>query len=616
MVTVRLASGRELEITDSKITYIKSSGDLGEITEVNSSYSWSMKFPKTPQNTQTLQGLGLVGSTSRRPYEKIYCDLLDNGMPIVKNGLLNIKETDKDYYGIYIQEGYVDFLRDIKTDTLGQAIDLTDLDHVRDLGTIISTFGGSEPYIYLIADFNGGYLANISDTTNMDVLYMIPFANVGYILDKIFDNYGWTYDMDAAIQAQINSRWMSYPSEIVYDDSTGTQAMEADGTNIPLINQTNGPFLYDVILPNRTLDPAYFLSGSPSQFIAQQDGNYQFTLLISGHVTHQGGVSAFQNRIYINGVYKYFIGNSNDNTPYTLQIPLFSGDVVMFVGYANYGDQQVFMTSGDVTAIYLQQGQVSFTRAFIKYKVSDFLKEILTRFSLTPFVDSKERNIEFLTLDERLNADIVDWSDKHAGRVSETYLYRNYAQNNYFRHKYHRDGDDYNDGNIQIPNENLEVDKDLFQSQSYSPDEQFTVFLDSDTPYEVPKMRMFDVEIKEEGATLVATYTRLKDRFYFASAAPLNRDIYIDGFIQDDAPVASVGPSLFSNIIADKYSQFSRITTNAKVHSIKLALSQVDILHLDLKKKYYFAQEAGYYILNRLKWVSGELSTGEFLRIE
>ena len=52
MVTVQLYTGQILEAKDADITYVKTAGDLGELTSVNSSYSWTMKFPKTPQNTR------------------------------------------------------------------------------------------------------------------------------------------------------------------------------------------------------------------------------------------------------------------------------------------------------------------------------------------------------------------------------------------------------------------------------------------------------------------------------------------------------------------------------------------------------------------------------------
>ena len=186
MVTVQLYdTGQILEAKDAKITYVKTAGDLGELTSVNSSYSWSMKFPKTPQNTQVLDGLGLVGSGSRKPYEKIYCNLLDNGFPITVKGLLNIRETN-DEYGIYIQEGFIDFLKDITNDTIGENLDLSPLDHTRDYSTIIDSFDLSLPYAYLVADVNGGYLLNEDDTTNLDPEYMVPYANVGYLWDLIF----------------------------------------------------------------------------------------------------------------------------------------------------------------------------------------------------------------------------------------------------------------------------------------------------------------------------------------------------------------------------------------------------------------------------------------------
>src|SRR5690606_3688676 len=175
MVTVQLYTGQILEAKYADITYVKTAGDLGELTSVNSSYSWTMKFPKTPQNTQALDGLGLVGSGSRRPYEKIYCNLLDNGYPIAIKGLLNVKETREDY-NIFIQEGFVDFLKDIKNSTIGESLDLSELDHTRNYESIVGSFGLNLPYAYLVADVNGGYLLNEANTTNLDPNYMAPYA--------------------------------------------------------------------------------------------------------------------------------------------------------------------------------------------------------------------------------------------------------------------------------------------------------------------------------------------------------------------------------------------------------------------------------------------------------
>ena len=227
MVNIQIYGTNDfLESKDSKITYIKTSGDLSDISKVNSSFSWSLKFPKSPNNTRVLGGLGLVGSTSSVPYNKVYCNLLDNGLPIVQKGILNIKSTKGDYYNIYIQEGFVDFLRDIKTDTLSD-LDLSELDHQRDYTTINNSLDLSLPYAYLIADVNGAFNPDQNNTTNLRSAFMSPFANVGHIWDLIFDNYGWSYEINANTLQSIRDTWMSYPSEIVLDNQLNQNVIDS-----------------------------------------------------------------------------------------------------------------------------------------------------------------------------------------------------------------------------------------------------------------------------------------------------------------------------------------------------------------------------------------------------
>src|SRR5690606_20647669 len=216
MVAIQIyETNRELEILDPSITYVKTAGDLGSITDINSSYSWTFKIPKSPQNTEELEGLGLVGSGSRKPYQKVYVNLLDNGFPIVIKGILNIQNTPDDFYNAYVQEGFIDFIKDINNKTIGEGLDLTDLDHTRNYETIVDSFDLSLPYAYLIADVNGAYLNNVSNTINLNPLYMAPYANAGYLFDLIFSTYGWTFGASQAVIDSINNTWMSYPSEVV-----------------------------------------------------------------------------------------------------------------------------------------------------------------------------------------------------------------------------------------------------------------------------------------------------------------------------------------------------------------------------------------------------------------
>ena len=83
----------------------------------------------------------------------------------------------------------------------------------------------------------------------------------------------------------------------------------------------------------------------------------------------------------------------------------------------------------------------------------------MTREALTVFVDSENRVVKFLTLTERFEQNVTDWSNRYIDRKNETYTYSKYGQNNLLKHKYQDELSDFNDGNINVNNENLEEEK-------------------------------------------------------------------------------------------------------------------------------------------------------------
>lgn len=627
MVTIQIYdTGQVLEAKDAKITYVKTAGDLGELTRVNSSYSWTMKFPKTPNNTQVLDGLGLVGSGSRKPYEKIYCNLLDNGFPITVKGLLNIKETT-DEYGIYVQEGFIDFLKDITNDTVGGNLDLSPLDHTRDYSTITGSFNLSLPYAYLVADVNGGYLLNQNDTTNLNSEYMAPYANVGYIWDLIFSTYGWSFSFNNDVRDNIDNLWMSYPSEIVFSDEDAVVIGQLSASNsygVPIGgSRKNQGIVFDTV----TLDNTYIIPTNTNgrEFTIQQNGNYKISFDSLGDVRLEdqyGNITqtTYKNYIYINGQRVLSTaGSDSDDTMVTeVQMQLNQGDVIQLGAYvlSTELDTSVQVDTANMEISYLSQGEVSFTQALINYKISDFIKEIMTRESLTPFVDSDNRHIEFLTLKERVNYNVRDWSRWYSNRLSETYLYRDYAQNNYMRHQYDEDNEEFNDGNLPIDNANLDTEKTIYDSKSFSPSREFSTFSDNGNDYKVPRLKMFDAEVNDDDGVITIDYKFLKDRFFFVNHSMTTRDIYVDGNLVEGFPMVSVNGCVFKDIVNNKYDDFKSMVTDAKVHTIELSLPLSEVVTLDMREVIYFEQEASFYILNKLTYNTGSKSKAEFLRID
>ena len=628
MVTIEnLQTGKLLDFTDAKITYIKQVSEIGDVTKLNSSFSWAMKFPKTPNNTVQLDGLGIVNSVSEAPYIKNYFNVYDNGIVIVRKGLLSIKETANDYKA-YIQEGIIDFIKSISNDNIGEVIDLSELDHVNDVSTIVASFE-LNTYRYIIANYNGQPLANANGVTNLSPTALIPSINCEFLFNKIMAHYGWTYTGDL----DISNLWMTYPNATSYDD-TGDEVvgLTTIASNSSLFGSINPLLIQFVKWQSSTIDASFFeyvLGSDNTQYRCLATGNYKIVYNLSGFASQfsfpsTAGTFPFIGVILVNGVI-VFAGEPsdtlNENT-FVSQSPFNIGDIIQ-LGIVPFESPLAFQDIGVVLESNLSIFQVgvqdiNFSSALIKYKVKDFFKEIMIRGALTSFTDIDVKNIDFISLDNRIDADVIDFSDKYIRRKKESYLYESYAQHNLIKHKYDVDGDDYDDGDLLANNKNLNIEKTLYEGKSHAPLEDLVTYDGVSYPeYQVNNFKMFDVDIKEDPNTgdLLATYKALKNRFYFMESEFRDDDISILGVLQNGFPIAKINAVSYKSIVGEKYSKINQLIGQTKIHDIELAMASFDVATLDLKKVYYFSQENAYYLLNSLKYVSDEKSVGEFILI-
>jgi hypothetical protein len=236
---------------------------------------------------------------------------------------------------------------------------------------------------------------------------------------------------------------------------------------------------------------------------------------------------------------------------------------------------------------------------------------------MTPVPDVRTKSMHFVTMDERLNADIVDWSSKYLERIGERYVYKSYHQQNNFKHKYDQENDDHHDGKLVINNQNVPTEKDLYKSPTFAPLEELVEYKDANTSYFVNNFKMFDIETKEDPDTgdVLADYKALKDRFYIFNSENSTRTIYILGQQVNGFPVPTLNGNTLADVVQNKYVSIEEVLNNTKIHRIKLKMSQGELLALDLVKRYYFKQEQAIYLLNSIKWVSGEDAVGEFIKL-
>ena len=611
MVTVRIDStGDELDVIGN-VTFVKQISDIGDITKATSSYTWQLSFPKSPRNTMIFKGLGISGSTSTIPYDKIVCQILYNGQTVEPNGNLIITETVGDEYKGHVKAGIIDFLQDISNDKISDVIDLTSLNHLNTVANIINSFTANLPYKYIIAYYNGQKLPDESGITNLNPFALVPSISVEYLWNLIFEHYGWTYSGNF----DLSDTWMTYPEAISYEND-GSEVLDA---SYPVQTINSNP----AFIPNVTVNTIDndFVTQSGFNFYIQQTGNYRLSAEISGYTEYIGGIitAPFAYQIFVGGQpITNFV--TSDGATFDIQITATEGTLVSIYikKTLTYNFYRHRVTGGSLTIETLGVQEIDFSSALIKIKVKDFIKEIMVRNALTPFVDVENKAIRFRTLDERLTAPQKDWTKKYVkqGR-SEKYVYNQYAQKNIIKHKYNDPNEDWADGILLVDNENQPEEKELYKSFTYAPEDILVEYNGTNFPsYLVQNFKMFDVEVSEDPDTgdLIANYKQLKDRFYFIRSEQRIDDIYILGELAEEFPLA-VYSEVFADIVFEDYSNMNQLIDNAKILTIDLSLSLADVVMLDFYKRYYFEQEDAYFILNSLNWKPNELTSGEFVKI-
>lgn len=633
--------GQFLDIKENeKVTYTIQVQDLADVSSVASSVTTSFKLPKTKNNYEALKSLSLPGDTSNLPYLKNVCKLYNFGTTLIDNGWLKINNSDEESFNVNIENGIIDFFKAIEGKTIGNDLDLTDTNHNKDLITVINSFERND-YTYIIADYNGlnTYLKGGVNYINVD--YLVPSLNSKYIWDKIFNSIGYTYSGSVFNSELFTNLWVTYPK---------APPTEADDDQLPdpvlrlSTNKTGnikfvGDLTYSIIefnLENVTTNDNDFLN---NKLIIKHTGTYNLKSIIYGYADYRitnnwGGEigsekSPLLPALRINGVIKLC---SND---YTLNLK--QGDIVEFLctWHGVSGDKYrkgrlkgIVFLGYDFKLYQISQQVVDFGSEFLDVSLSEFIKEIMMRFALTPFIDVESKHIKFLTLSERINTNNVkDWTDKFVKRTDEKYIYKDYAQRNWLKHKYNDENATFNNGFLSVSNQTLQPQKDLYSSKFYSFNNEITSFYDSD--FTNNSFPIWNREIKETinndttppTKTYEVNYKGLSNRFYFIRRNILPKTINIGSQllrIEETANnVAIVDTKNLSYSDVNNYKDFVKVLNDTRIHEIELFLNINDLLDLDLESLYYFSQENQYYILNRITIdLTNNINKGEFIRVK
>lgn len=684
--------------------------DIASVNSVNSSFTTSFDVPRTQNNVKALEGLGLASDMSRAPYTKINADLIVDGVTLIRNGWLRINKTTSTKYSLNIETGYVDFFAAVSNLIIGEDIDVSELNHNKSVQIIKENIEQTaiqrsdsyldgditnrNKYAYLIADHaNAGYLDNRQGNNMLDSTFLVPSAEVKYIWDQIFNDVGWSYTGVIFDTNEFKRLFITYPRSI-----KRTLEVEEIEEQSALVYEYENNSRHQIDVPHYWFDYGMFNlndyytgdyldtnildanTSTHSPYDDDDDGNstfnvfnvkragiYRITYKGSGIDTYDWtyprqdvddrrqwqGTSVFNlfgKKVSMDGVERSFVIDlPPDNQTFALAHDQYNQNLPEW--RFNHTKMDYFQ----IKIEYIGGQQIAFGEAFNKFKVTDFIKEIMWRYNLTPFVDAETKNVHFMTLTERVNSDnIIDWSAKYISRNTEEYELGDYQQRNYYRWKYNDGQELLNDGYFDIENNNLKERYNLINSITYSPNNGQIEYISklqrdgndvADVSLSLNHYPLWVKEVKENkvdnGDTEIKVeYKELADRFYFVQATPLtSSDILGNDNIENieyNLPYAIYSPITFQRIIfglkingdtckasfvdgqtlMDKYYKDLRvITNNTRIHTISLALTSIDIANVDMTAVYYFEQEQSYYLLNSLKYSPNGEAEGEFIKI-
>lgn len=623
-----LINGRKADLSlPEQVKYTRQIGDVLDVSTVANSYTNSFVLPLTPNNTQIMESLGIVGDGSTVPYSRAQAELRVYGVRVAL-GWLTVSET-ADGYKVAMIDGMIDYFRVIENKTIGKDLDMSPFNHEKTFETVVDSFD-NEFYRYIIADFNGQQMIEDEDGWSINIDYLAPSFSLIKLLQACIEQYGYTLSLDNL--DFLDGLWITYPKDPAENVTDELFSTLSKGLYTSTLRQkVGGQWRSTTYYPWTNIDnnEGTMLG---NEYVIPEDGVYRFDLAVQAYLEVVNIQAPVFFGLVINGQPAHTIQADSWDVEYTesTSFTMTTGDRVGAILYfpTSYNITQ-FNTRfhhhhSEVKIYRTNQGEISILDAFTDFKIKDFIKEMMWITGTTPTIDGE--TIRFLSISERLDiSNAQDISDRFVERTRESYTYGNYSQLNGFRHKYNVSGAKYADGYLQVNNENLAEESTLVQSQTFAPENQVYTFRSTDNSqtFNTRKYRIWDVEVRNNSEGDIETsYKGLSDRYYLIrqynspSATWRFKSTSVAGSATASVvPYASPVLSTFNQIVENNYADYASLFDNFRMHNIKLALGVLDFVKMDLKRPFYIKQLAGYYIFNRAPFQDGAPSDVEAIRI-
>lgn len=460
--------GNETIATDYSIAPISNIGSR------TSAKSITFKIPLTANNRAIIENANVIVNATVLPYRLIPATLKANGLPQLIE-FAQIKSI-KDDIEIVLYGSNIDFFSIIKS------LKLADLgavwDHVWSLVNAHGSRNNTSGYIYALIDYHTALSAYCPDNlAEIDVRGLLPSVYLHSIISEIITQAGFTAQGDFLTDADYKSviiPFTGFPDELHFVDSFDFEAGDTLGLTsiIPLVYRsgTDGIVLKQgsTVTIKGVTDPSIILRLRTQADIELQAGIlswWDFEVLEANGLTYDDGIVG----VVPDSVFTFVVGD-NYNITFDLTFTNPTGVSIDF----DYGFVYDTVFAPNITEI----REVRFGDDYGSYltaaslpdlKQSDLIKDTAQKFGLIFQVDNVNKVVHIRRFSEVLdNIGIAkDWSEKvDYTEKPELIFDSDYAQRNLCIYT----EDDTvikpagTDSEILIDNDNLEAEKELFES--------------------------------------------------------------------------------------------------------------------------------------------------------
>lgn len=598
-------SNIEIDLGQKKISQTYQINDLAELKDRNLHFTNRFNVPASPTNMKAMQYLGVIGSKSRKPYERIPAKYEYDGIELMPTGFARVTKANEGGFDINIYDGNASLYETLKGRRMNE-LDYEDLNHALN-GTIhLASMDHTSGYIYALGDFG---VSTVTGIINSERQVAALYKHT--LFEKIMTEAGFTYE--GSIFSNIE-----FLREVVIPtkgyDVVGEETTEA----------AKGSSASNTISKNEYAlkDPEYeeeqfTQTGSGLVGISVQSGDiiqfdvaglYRVNFTLDWSLaTGDCNVRARFNGSYGSG-FNMPIGSGTELFEMYIQAEV-GDEVVMeavhhaWPGAANKFEIE-FTAQVDATYTLVTGGLiVKFEDIMPDSSQIDFIKDVMQQYGLIFQANKNTNHYVFMMMEDLLNdrSNAENWSDKLINNGDESYSIGSYAQNNRMLYKYTDQEviDASFDGNMTADHANLKEEKTLFASH-------YTISEKTQTRNGEPIYGVWLWELKEEQEGDVINNKEVPFRSFKINLVDTVvtykfGDIVGNYSRNTDVPFLSLENMGYGFYIITYYNAFQRILDDQKKRTVKMFLKTADIYNLDFLRLKYIKQLGQYFYLNKVR---------------